>query len=493
MAFCTECGFRLPDDSAFCPNCGAAVPVENRDFDKRGQAGDIGADAHRHKRNARGAGSYPPPGKKEPKLGSGATAAIVISVVILLLAIAGYMLNRAISNSSFTGYWESAAVEVNGTEKSSYFGKDIHGLFGIQINGNGTVELCSAFANGVLKGEWGRDESGIVITGDGEEYHLSKKDGRLYLFSSGLYIIYEKAQGDIDHPSVAHGSLAQGSNNPALPLPSSGSENASGGYVGKETSYVAVTGADTAKNEAGKDVLRIYFTYKNCSNYAIGAADALYLTAMQGGKKLSEDRSSEGSEAGRLFNAVVRPNVTVQCCRCYVYDPGGGKVSFSIRGCFNMDDGGALSESFTPGKLPGAPEPMAIQPVPEPKWTASLPAEGVLDGKYTVSVLSAELTADENGYPAVRIRYRFQNGSDKAVSMESAVFACTYQDGVSLETVHASSPVKTDESFSENVAPGETLEASRVYQLRNTSSQIEAEVESSGTYSAVGQTYSVKG
>jgi len=25
MAFCTECGFKLPDDAVFCPNCGASL------------------------------------------------------------------------------------------------------------------------------------------------------------------------------------------------------------------------------------------------------------------------------------------------------------------------------------------------------------------------------------------------------------------------------------------------------------------------------------
>ena len=484
MAFCTECGFRLPDDALFCPACGATVRDYAEPSDGRGESsGGAGASAGGEKPQGQGPCGCAHPGTR--RTGGGRVAAIVVAIVVILFATAGYLLEKTVSGGRYEGYWESTAVEVNGEEKDSYFGRNIDGLFGLQLNEDGTASMSSAFEKRLFEGRWVKNGDTVTVSGGGENYTLSKKDGRIYLYNRGLYIIYDKKPGgSISRPSIPRGSLADGG---ASAAPSS---DAPGSLDGG--SYdVTITGAEAFRSEEGADELRVYFTFKNCSEYSLSAIDALNFVARQDGKSLRIDNPADDTETGRLLYASVRPGVTVQCSCCFDFAPKGGDVSVVIRGWFDTDAGTDVSQTFKPGSLPGAPQPMTITPVPEPKWTAALPGEGKLDD-YEVSVTGAELTTDANGAAAVRVRYRFKNDGDRAVSMEDSVFVCTYQDGVSLDETQPSQETDGDRLYSELVKPGASAETSRVFRLRNDSSQIEAEVESNDSYDAVGQTYSAK-
>lgn len=487
MSFCTECGYRLPDDSLFCPGCGAPV----RDYAEPQQGGEKGGPAGGGPTNAGGSKSaygYSQPNAQ--KSGGGRVAAIVISVVVLLFITAGYLLEKTISSESFTGYWESVAVEVNGEEKDSYLGRDIDGLFGLQIDRDGTASMSSAFSTKVFQGKWQKVGSTLTITGSGENYSIVKKKDRLYLNNNGLYIVYKKADGDIDHPTVPRGSLAGGENgSEALPSPKT-TEGAAGYLNGKDV-YVAFTGAEAFTDTKGRERLRVYFTFKNCTDRALSADATLVVTASQNGEQLeAEDPESEIAE-DKLFSAMVRPNVTIQCSCCFDYEPEEGDVSLDFRGWYG-EDSADLRQTLSADKLPGAPAPLAIEPVTEPKWTAALAAQGKFDD-YELAVTGAELTTDENGEAAVRVRYSFKNDGDEGVSMEYAVFACTYQDGVSLEETTAAQVADSDRLFEKEIKPGRSAVVSRVFKLRNKSSQIEAEVESNDSYDAIGQTFAVPG
>lgn len=495
MAFCTECGARLPDDAVFCTNCGAPVrAAEDGNADASYASGQTGADAQSSYDQQYSGYGYPhSPTSKAPSKhsGGGKVAAIVVSIVVILFAAAGYLLDKAVSKSNFTGYWESCAVEVSGQEKDSYFGKDIDGLFGIEIREDGTASMCSAFTGKVFSGKWKRDGDDIAISGVGESYELTKKKDRIYLFNNGLYIIYKQVDSDINHPSVPHGSLSKNGNSEDA-LPSPGANGSSDGMVDGSRFSVQITGAEAYKNQDGKDAMRVYFTYTNHDQTSRDAWDTLDFYVVQDGGELQGQSEQEDTEPGELLSARVRPEVTIQCCYSFGYNANGGEVSFAVFGWDKGEDGGVVSAKFTPGKLPGAPAAMEIKAVPEPEWTTSLPGEGTLADNYGVAVRGAELTTDENGRAAVRIYYSFTNGSDEKACMEDVLGVYTYQDGVSLEPVEASNPIDKDKAFSKSVAPGATVQSSRVYRLRNNSSQVEAEIESQDSYEAVGQTYSVK-
>lgn len=492
MAFCTECGFKLPDDAVFCPNCGAPV----RGAPEAGAADHEGSHESASPFEKKGASTYGYPHSSAAKAvskhsGGGKVAAIVISIVVVLFAAAGYLLDKAVSKNSFTGYWESCAVEVNGQEKDSYFGKDIKGLFGVEIRDDKTASMCSAFTGQVFSGKWERDGDDITISGSGEIYYLTKKDDRIYLFNNGLYIVYKQVDGDIAHPSVPHGSLSRNGGNGTV-LPSPGTDSSSDGTVDGSRFSVEITGAEAYQDEDGKDAMRVYFTFTNHDSNAQAAWDTLDFYTGQDGKELQGESEQEDTDTGKLLSARIRPEVTVQCCYSFAYNPAGSEVTFAIFGWDKGQDGGVVSQKFAPGSLPGAPEPLAIKVVPEPKWTTSLPSEGMLNDVYGVAVRGAERVADESGADFVRVLYSFTNGSEHKVSLEEASNACTYQDGVALEPVEVSKPTETDEAFSKAVPSGATVQVSRVYRLRNTTSQIEAELELQGSYDAVGQTYSVR-
>lgn len=484
MFYCTECGARLPDDAVFCTECGAPVRP----------AYSNGAQEQKRTGGAEGRGDLgygPPPGTRKPG-GDGKIAAIVISIVVILFAAAGYLLDRAVDNASYTGYWESSAVEVNGEQKDSYFDQDIKGLFGMQIREDGTAAMCSAFTKNVYEGSWERDGSALIISGGNEQYSLTKRKGKIYVYNDGLYIVYSRADGDIDHPSVPHGSISGGSNGgDGSALPSPDGSAASEGSVDGKTYSVAITGAESVKNEKGSDVLRVYFTYTNHSGYAQSAWDTLDFIARQDGGELHGETDS--TDAGALLSARVRPEVTVQCCYTFAYDPDGGAVQFTVTGWNTGTDGGAVTAAFTPGKLPGAPAKQELKAVPTPGWTLKLPAEGTLDDDYEVGVLGAELTKDSAGNPAVRVRYRFVNKSTHKLSMDEALRCWTYQDGVSLETVDPAESTDTDDAYTTPVPAGGEATVSCMFRLRNTTSQVEAEVEAVDSYDAVGQTFAVNG
>ena len=484
MGYCTECGARLPEDASFCTSCGAPVRPARRDG-AREEDRRSGAAAPPHS----DMGYDPRPGTKK-KNGDGKIAAIVITVVVILFAAAGYLLDKAVDSSDCRGYWESSAIEVNGAEKDSYLGNDINGLFGIEVSKDGTATMGSAFTTEVYSGSWRRSGSGIVIYDGDEEIPVTKKDGKLRIYYDGLYIIYSRAAGNMDHPSVAHGSLADGGGARALPSP--GEEDTASGAVGAGSYSVAITGAQAAKNADGDDTLRIYFTYTNHSEYSQSAWDTLKLAAEQNGKALEPDDAQETTDEGVMLLSRVRPEVTVQCCYTVDFDPNGGEVGFAIVGWDSGMDGGRVHTSFTPGQLPGAPQKLELKSVAEPKWTAALPAEGAIDD-YEVSVTGAELVTDADGEAAVRILYRFENNSGKEISMDEALRVWTYQDGVSLQTVDPAESRESDDAYTMPVEPGANRIVSCVFRLRNSSSQIEAEVETVESYDAVGQTYAVKG
>ncbi|MGI5978359.1 MAG: DUF5067 domain-containing protein [Oscillospiraceae bacterium] len=487
MFYCTECGARLPDDSVFCTNCGAPVRMAYKN--RRQSAKER---AHNAAGAAQHTSAYPPEPKR--RAGDGKVAAIIISIVVILFVAAGYLLDKAVDASSFTGYWESSAVEVNGEQKDSYFGKDIKGLFGMEIRDNGTVAMCSAFRRKPFEGKWERDGSDLIVYSNNESYTLSKKDGKIYVYNDGLYIVYSRAEGDIDHPSVPHGSLSEsldGSDGNALPSPDK--NNGSEGTVDGKRYYVAITGAEKGKNSEGNDILRIYFTFTNHSAHAQSAWDTLDFIAEQDGRELHGESGQDSTETGALIAARVRPDVTVDCCYTVLFDPDGGAVQFTVTGWNMGPDGGAVTASFLPKALPGAPAAMEIETVPTPSWTLALPGEGVLGDDYNVAVMGAERITDSYGRDAVRILYRFVNNSEHKISMGEALHVWTYQDGVSLVPVDAAERAGTDDAYKTPVAPGESATVSRVFRLRNTSSQIEAEVEPLDSYDAVGQTYAVNG
>ena len=96
-------------------------------------------------------------------------------------------------------------------------------------------------------------------------------------------------------------------------------------------------------------------------------------------------------------------------------------------------------------------------------------------GDYICTVKSAEKCKDYAGRKAIKITYNFTNNSSDAQSFDVALKDEAYQDGVGLETTLLEG--SADEvGLDVKVKPGTTKEVSKIYLLRDDSTQIDIEI-----------------
>lgn len=494
MPFCTECGNRMNENASFCPNCGH----------KRFDPGAAEQDFMRHDGEAvspggasSGAGAMGRGTRKNKKKKSGAkTAVIIILVTLFILAAIGILaagiFDRAVislnSVRSYAGYWESQEVDTGyGFDDELYF-YDVEGLYGLQLNEDGTYVFFSAFEDEIYQGEWRETDKGLTLIKDGQELSVIYKSGELHMTINGNIFALERSDRSWDDPTLGPGFYSGGS------LPSSvtgaGGNIAGSGDVDDGDFHIAIIGAEEFYDIDNPPSIRIYYEFTNNFEYPESAYNVLDWRAMQDGVRLEETYCWEEDDAYYYDQLKVRPGMSVQCCLQFSYNPKGGSVDLSIFSWNQGESAGVVNASYIPGELPGAPAKYVFKPVTDPKWSAQLQSAGYLDNhEVYAAVTDAELVTDYHGYDAVRIYYEFTNYSTEELYFYNSVCAVTYQDGIGLFQTYTEIDSETDERLYLPVAPGETAVVSAVYRLRNNTSAIEAEVEGANTYMAVGQTY----
>jgi hypothetical protein len=263
------------------------------------------------------------------------------------------------------------------------------------------------------------------------------------------------------------------------------------GYVENGDYYVSIRGAEEFTDINNEPAIRIYYECTTNYEFHRSAYESLDWDVVQDGRSLVSEASFSLDDVDVYFydRLILRSGLTLRCCLQYGYDPGGGDVYISLFGYESGRQGGTVGGIFSPGSLPGPPPLFTLEQFKEPRWTVKLPSEGVLGEDFFVSVTEAQLLADAYGRPAIRVYYEFTNNLDQPRSMSEALEAYTYQDGVSLFWTYAPTDTQTDINFSQRIAPGETITASAVFELRNGSSAVEAEIESRTSYEAVGNTF----
>lgn len=106
---------------------------------------------------------------------------------------------------------------------------------------------------------------------------------------------------------------------------------------------------------------------------------------------------------------------------------------------------------------------------------STIVTDGVL-GDYTCVIKDAYQTTDYEGNDAVVVTFDFTNNSTETISFDVALYAAVYQDGVELDYAYIGDD-EIDNSSYTDIKPGTTLEVCEAYELRNTTSDIEVEVE----------------
>jgi hypothetical protein len=513
MAFCTECGYKLPNGALFCPECGAKLAVAqdcgsveetenltqdsgtlNNEAEARKETHELPSGLKNPYYMPEELGYPTSPGMK-PKSKGVKVAAIVISAAVILLLIAVVLISQTFQDKNpYVGYWESSAID-NGSGEltNTYLGEKVDGLFGIQINSDGSAFIASAYNTEIENATWVEIEGGIEASDENDVYDLTLMNGRLLLNNEGFYVVFEKSGKDIYHPTVSHGSLSGHDQGSLSEKPDSTlNQNISGsGYIDSDNYYISFVGANDFTDVGGDAAMRVFYEFTNDSSNSVSAGSVLGFTVSQDGDELSETYAFDDSDAYNNQSYRIRPGITIQCCYEFKYDPKGGAVSITAGSWNDKDEEGEVAASYIPGKLPGKPAQHLTKPVSDPKWTESIPNHGTLENCYKVSVQKAENTTDILGNPAVRIYYEYTNGTEYSNSLAETLSVYSYQDGISLETTNVAVFTDTDIGFSKRIAPGETVTASCVFALRNDSSPVEAEIEALSSYDAIGRVFEI--
>lgn len=537
MAFCTECGTKLPENARFCTNCGTlqkASSLNNKpSIDEAGVQPETEKltktatetvnqifppsrsfqEENRYYTPPQATGGFVPPYQSgsyysapqktspyQPKKNFGKTVLIVVlSVVafILIVLVPLLFLWEIDDENAYIGYWESEEADFgNGQFTDEYLGNEVDGMMGLQINTDGTMYLGSAYVDDIINGKWEQGSNGLDAKLNDQRVYLSMQGKDLLLFDGSITVRFERSSGDINSPGIPSGSLRGGSTSlPKLP----GEERstyapkasvAGSGDVANGLFHVAVVGAEETVDYNNMPTIRFYYELTNNSDYSISPRNVLDYTAKQSGDALDITNSWQDSIPEYYnYNKNIRPGITILCICEFEMNPQGGSIDFTIYGWETGMDGDSVTATYFPDRLPGRPAPYVIKPVAEPQWTLGIPAEGTLDESYYVSVKDAQIIEDVDGDTAIRVFCYFTNNSEETISMCAALHCLAYQDGVQLEESYAA-----DNSGSPyaDVRPGSSVSCSMVFKLRNQSSPVEAEAVSSITYDAVGQTYYIK-
>lgn len=249
---------------------------------------------------------------------------------------------------------------------------------------------------------------------------------------------------------------------------------------------VEILGAESFLNEEQDyDVLRVYYRFTNREDISNGID--LLSTATQGGSELTAayvDRANLIPEDTYGLQSV-RPGVSVITTDWFYYVPDDGPIEYSFSTRDNTDK--AVTVTFDPQNLPGAPDEVSLQPVTEPKWTEGLPIEADTSEAHVKieGVEMAEATEKGSGKQFIRVIYTVtNNGSeDKSAGRLLANYTDVYQDGMTLGVGYNTDYVHTDQDtleLEEDVAVGASITCSEVYELRS-DSPIEVDIADSST------------
>lgn len=487
MAYCFECGKKLPQRAVFCPNCGHTPPETQTTDDYKmffcnrtdtlntdDQAPPLVTPSLNRADSESGTSSI--------KKTGGKTSVIIACSIIFLLIVASIIIT-SFNDALFIGCWNSTSVNVGcGQVYPNLFGQNFRGFTAVQIKLNKEISLYSAYNNEIATGSWKETDNGFYAVIENEIISFVYDEGSDTLSLSGNYacsMVFKRTECRIeDLREVAESNKST-------------DIVAGSGEVGGGKYNLTVIGAEQFSNIDGKDSIRIYYNFTNKSDRSISARSALDFYAEQDSLPLLETLTWNEVEAYMNVKHVVRPGVTIQCCCEFTYAPEGGNLNLILFDRELGKEGGTVIASYLPGELPGAPAPYHVKLIDNPKWTRLFPSEGTTDGSFYLAVTKAELVDDSYNVPSVRIYYEFCNNVGKKTSLSNVAVALTFQDGVSLLSLDSETIKESDNNYYTEIESGKSISASRVFLLRNVTSPIEAELVTKNAKYTYGQTYTL--
>ena len=257
------------------------------------------------------------------------------------------------------------------------------------------------------------------------------------------------------------------------------------GYASKEftqfgNAKITILGAEFIKDDYDDDVLRIYYDYTNTGTSACGQdpSSLWFKSITQDGKECIKTQFGTNDDCAipedLNYDCPVQPGLTSRQTMLIECDPNGGAVEIS---CYLMIGSWVYEEDtveyFTfqidPKNLPAVPAPFEMAPIMNPTYAAGLPTSGTNDNGQ-ISIDGMELTVGDEGENVLRVKLTVTNNSEDATSpMNITNGVEVYQDGLALPWFSTWDLEATaeDEAYEEDLEPGETIQCSALFQLRN--------------------------
>lgn len=247
---------------------------------------------------------------------------------------------------------------------------------------------------------------------------------------------------------------------------------------------IKIVGAEFFKDDWDEDMLRIYLDYTNTGDSACGQqSDALwFMSATQDGEELRRDYLAPDDECDipedLVYDCPTQPGCTSRQTILFPCNPDGGLIEIScylMIGSWVFEDDKVDCFNFTidPKNMMGVPEPLEMPAIMEPTYVAGLPTSGSIDYPIPcdVSIDGCELTKGGDGEDVLRVKLTVTNNGEEAdtpLSLTDGIEA--YQDGLALHWYNQwnmAEEVDGDVAYEENLEPGETVQCSALFELRN--------------------------
>ena len=130
------------------------------------------------------------------------------------------------------------------------------------------------------------------------------------------------------------------------------------------------------------------------------------------------------------------------------------------------------------------------------KGSADSAAEESNLGEYSVEILGCRLAKDYEGKDVVIVKYKFTNNSEDSTAFYTAFNDTVYQDGVGLNEAYVldDSAEYDDGNQTKDIKSGANLEVEVAYELNDTETDIEVEVEELFSFDdkKITKTFSIK-
>lgn len=349
----------------------------------------------------------------------------------------------------YVGSWECVSYETEGYvySASSIFPDGCM----MEIYEDGTAYINSTYAENVM---WSGTEDSFTVDGSTLFTDFTYEDGIITAdyAASGVVLTFKPA-GSAEMTSET------------LPVTE---QTSTEGWLGNGIYYVSLVGAEKTIDENGYDSIRIYYDFTNSSGNNVCAYNELLMSVYQNGSELYPTYPAYENYVSANGNDMLylRDGVTIRCCVEYALDGTSGDVSVYVTD-YNGYGTESIGTVYAPDSLPGSPGEYTVQTISDPNWTDSYADTGSFNSGLYVSIDSAEKTICSGGYDSIRVYYIITNSGTAATSFYYELKDCAFQDGVQLVSCSASEPVSTDSNTSYEIAAGETVTVSMIYELRS--------------------------